>query len=212
MSGNGTAETSEKTNGSGAAAPADAACSAVLNMTVNKGFRISRNPMRNQRAESGERALDKALAEFRPGQRREEKMRHATRRRRLSREGRTEKHRERSRRLRGKKSTSAPHQKYDPNPSEINHLRMKICFILKDSPEDSFHLHPAAPPLCLIASTPGRTKDVTAAAVPDPHSGGKSLRGKSAVHDSGTRPLEVVIFLVSPRRHQNDEEEPREFG
>ena len=34
----------------------------------------------------------------------------ATRRRRLSREGRTEKHRERSRRLRGKKSTSAPHQ------------------------------------------------------------------------------------------------------
>ena len=103
MSGNGTAETSEKTNGSGAASPADAACSAILNMTVNKGFRISRNLMRNQRAESGERALDKALAEFRPGQRREEKMRHATRRRRLSREGRTEKHRERSRRLRGKK-------------------------------------------------------------------------------------------------------------
>ena len=67
MSGNGTAETSEKTNGSGTAAPADAACSAVLNITVNKGFRISRNPMRNQRAESGERALDKALAEFRPG-------------------------------------------------------------------------------------------------------------------------------------------------
>ena len=46
-------------------------------MTVNKGFRISRNPMRNQRAESGERALDKALAEFRPRQRREEKMRRA---------------------------------------------------------------------------------------------------------------------------------------
>ena len=77
MSGNGTAETSEKTNGSGAASPPDAACSAILNMTVNKGFRISRNPMRNQRAESGERALDKALAEFRPGQRREEKMRRA---------------------------------------------------------------------------------------------------------------------------------------
>ena len=97
MSGNGTAETSEKTNGSGAASPADAACSAILNMTVNKGFRISRNLMRNQRAESGERALDKALAEFRPRQRREEKMRRA------GEDFREKKHRERSRRLRGKK-------------------------------------------------------------------------------------------------------------
>ena len=151
MSGNGTAETSEKTNGSGAASPADAACSAVLNMTVNKGFRISRNPMRNQRAESGERALDKALAEFRPGQRREEKMRRAGEDFRAKGERRSTENGRGA--CAAKKSTSAPHQKYDPNHSEINHFRMKICFILKDSPEDSFHLRPAAVSHCFNPGT-----------------------------------------------------------
>ena len=123
MSGNGTAETSEKTNGSGTAAPADAACSAVLNITVNKGFRISRNPMRNQRAESGERALDKALAEFRPGGGRrrcdaQEKMRRA------GEDFRAKAERRRTENGRGacaakKCLCTAHHQKHDPNPSEI---------------------------------------------------------------------------------------------
>ena len=118
MSGNGTAETSEKTNGSGAAAPADSACSAVLNMTVNKGFRISRNPMRNQRAESGERALDKALAEFRPGQRREEKMRHAGEDFRAKGERRSTENGRGA--CAAKKSNSAPRQKHDPNLPRSN--------------------------------------------------------------------------------------------
>ena len=147
----------------------------------------------------------------------------ATRRRRLSREGRTEKHRERSRRrrggerlrLRGKKSTSAPHQKYDPNPSEINHLRMKICFILKDSPEDSFHLRPAALSHCF---NPGTNKGCH-------HRRPRSTFGrkKSAGEIRGARQRypssRSGIFLVSPSRHHNAEEEPwkkehieREFG
>ena len=73
---------------------------------------------------------------------------------------------------------------------------------------------PPAPALSRSCAPPRETKDVAA----DPHLGGKSLRGKSAVLDSGTRPLLLGLRLLSRQspeqrwRHGNDEQEPQAGG
>ena len=125
MSGNGTAETSEKTNET--AAPGDTACRMQRCPEYHGKQRLSnftKPEPRSTGAAGGERALDKALAEFRPV--REEKMRRtgedfrAKGERRSTENGRGADAGERGCACAAKKSTSAPRQKHDPNLPRSN--------------------------------------------------------------------------------------------